>query len=160
MDDEKGDVGVVVTRAEEAQSSPCPATRSSSSSSSSGVDRREARQAQERIRQLEREKAELQQRLEFVEELVGPTEAQRKIFQELILAARAAALKAKSHGASVPTKIAGRLDDMLLWSQGLTERDAGLLQGGCLPDADSILQDVSLLGDPSFQPYDAATGEP
>jgi len=43
--------------------------------------------------------------------------------------------------------------------QGLSERDAGLLQGGCLPDADGILQDVSLLGDPLFRPYDERTGE-
>lgn len=115
---------------------------------------------EERVRELEREKAELQERLEFVEELVGPTEAQRKLYQEQVLAAREAALKAKCHGASLPTKIAGRLDERLLWSRGLTELDAGLLQGGCLPDSDGILQDVSLLGDPKFHPYDDRTGEP
>jgi len=111
------------------------------------------------VRRLEAEKAELQQRLDFVEELVGPTEAQRKTLQEKILAARSAALKAKYHGANVPTKVAGRLDEQLMWACGLSERDAGLLQGGCLPDSDGILQDVSLLGDPSFSPYDQATGE-
>eukprot|EP00931_Biecheleriopsis_adriatica_P056354 TRINITY_DN33396_c0_g1_i1.p1 TRINITY_DN33396_c0_g1~~TRINITY_DN33396_c0_g1_i1.p1 ORF type:complete len:467 (+),score=87.67 TRINITY_DN33396_c0_g1_i1:149-1549(+) len=112
-----------------------------------------------RVRQLEKEKAELQSRLEFVEELVGPTEAQRKELHEQLVAARAAALKAKCRGASLPTKVAGRLDEMLLWSRGLSERDAGLLQGGCLPDCDGILQDVSMLGDPNFHPYNERTGE-
>lgn len=112
-----------------------------------------------RLKRAEKEKEELRQRLEFVEELVGPTEAQRKLFQEQILAARAAALRAKYRGASVPTKVAGRLDERLMWSRGLSERDAGLLQGGCLPDSDGILQDVSVLGDPNFRPYDERTGE-
>jgi len=111
------------------------------------------------VTQLRKEKHDLQQRLEFVEELVGPTEAQRKTLQEQVLAAREAALKAKYHGASVPTKVAGRLDERLLWQSGLCERDAGLLQGGCLPDHDGILQDVSVLGDPNFRPYDHQTGE-
>mmetsp|Transcript_2941 Transcript_2941/g.9231 ORF Transcript_2941/g.9231 Transcript_2941/m.9231 type:complete len:330 (+) Transcript_2941:131-1120(+) len=111
------------------------------------------------VKRLEKEKEELQQRLEFVEELVGPTEAQRKLMQEQVLAARSAALKAKYRGASVPTKVAGRLDERLMWASGLTERDAGLLQGGCLPDSEGILQDVSLLGDPNFRPYDQQTGE-
>mmetsp|Transcript_42794 Transcript_42794/g.96612 ORF Transcript_42794/g.96612 Transcript_42794/m.96612 type:complete len:336 (-) Transcript_42794:217-1224(-) len=111
------------------------------------------------VKRLEREKEELQQRLEFVEELVGPTEAQRKSMQEQVLAARSAALKAKYRGASVPTKVAGRLDERLMWASGLSERDAGLLQGGCLPDNEGILQDVSLLGDPNFRPYDQQTGE-
>lgn len=113
----------------------------------------------ERVVQLEKDKAELRRRLEFVEELVGPTEAQRKTLQEQIIAARGAALRAKYRGAGLPTKVAGRLDDRLLLACGLTERDAGLLQGGCLPDKEGILQDVSLLGDPSFQPYDEQTGE-
>jgi len=102
------------------------------------------------VTQLRKEKHALQQRLEFVEELVGPTEAQRKTLQEQVLAARETALKAKYRGASVPTKVAGRLDERLLWQSGLCERDAGLLQGGCLPDNDGILQDVSVLGDPNF----------
>lgn len=112
-----------------------------------------------RVWRLEKEKEELRQRLEFVEELVGPTEAQRKLMQEQVLAARAAALRAKYRGASVPTKVAGRLNEQMMWSHGLSERDAGLLQGGCLPDSDGILQDVSLLGDPNFRPYDERTGE-
>lgn len=113
----------------------------------------------ERVRRLEKEKAELQQRLEFVEELVGPTEAQRKIMQEQLLAARAAALRAKYNGANVPLKVAGRMDEQLIWAAGLSERDAGLLQGGCLPDADGVMQDVSILGDPRFRPYDQQTGD-
>jgi len=111
------------------------------------------------VRQLEREKDELMRRLEFVEELVGPTEAQRKALQEQVIAARAAALRASHLGAGVPTKVAGRLDERLMHQQGLSERDAGLLQGGCLPDGDGILQDVSLLGDPQFRPYDESTGK-
>jgi hypothetical protein len=111
------------------------------------------------VAKLEKEKAELQRRLELVEELVGPTESQRKTLQEKVVAARNAALRAKYRGAGLPTKVAGRLDENLLWSCGLSERDAGLLQGGCLPNKEGILQDVSLLGDPSFRPYDEQTGE-
>jgi len=116
--------------------------------------------ANARVRQLEKEKADLQQRLDFVEELIGPTEAQRKTMQEQLLAARSAAVRAKYRGAGVPIKVAGRLDERLLWESGLSERDAGLLQGGCLPDKDGILQDVSMLGDPAFRPYDESTGKP
>jgi len=112
-----------------------------------------------RVAKLEKEKKALQERLEFVEELIGPTEAQRKVLQEQVLAARAAAIRAKGRGAAVPTKVAGRLDDRLMWTSGLSERDAGLLQGGCLPNKEGILQDVSLLGDPNFQPYNEQTGE-
>lgn len=112
------------------------------------------------MQQLKKEKKALQNRLEFVEELVGPTEAQRKGLHEQCIAARAAALRAKYRGASVPTKVTGRLDERLLWYYGLSERDAGLLQGGCLPDKEGILQDVSLLGDPGFTPYDQQSGEP
>jgi len=113
-----------------------------------------------RMKKLEKEKKKLLQRLEFVEELIGPTEAQRKEFQELVLAARSAAIRAKHRGASVPTKLTGRLDERLVSACGLSECDAGLLQGGCLPDEEGILQDVSLLGDPTFRPYDERTGEP
>lgn len=112
------------------------------------------------VLQLKKEKKDLQDRLEFVEELVGPTEAQRKVLHEQSIAARAAAIRAKYRGANVPTKVTGRLDERLLWYYGLSERDAGLLQGGCLPDKEGILQDVSLLGDPSFTPYDQQSGEP
>lgn len=111
------------------------------------------------IAQLEKDKASLQRRLEFVEELIGPTEAQRKTLQEQIVAARSAALRAKYRGANLPTKVAGRLNENLLRSSGLSERDAGLLQGGCLPNKEGILQDVSLLGDPAFRPYDEHSGE-
>jgi len=114
----------------------------------------------ERAHQLEKEKDQLKQRLEFVEELIGPTEAQRKALQDQMVAARSAALRAKYRGANVPTKVAGRLDEELLCECGVSEREAGLLQGGCLPDTEGILQDVSLLGDPSFHPYDQLTGEP
>lgn len=114
---------------------------------------------EDEIAKLKREKAELQRRLEFVEELVGPTEAQRKVLHEQVVAARGATLRAKQRGAALPTKIAGRLDERLLWTRGLSERDSGLLQGGCLPNKEGILQDVSLLGDPSFRPYDEHTGE-
>lgn len=112
-----------------------------------------------KTQKLEREKAQLQERLEFVEELVGPTEAQRKVLHEQVLAARDAALRAKCRGANVPTKIAGRLDENLLWMCGVSERDACFLQGGCLPDEEGVLQDVSILADPNFKPYDEKTGE-
>lgn len=111
-----------------------------------------------RVEQLEQEKAELQERLDFVEELLGPTESQRRSLQEKALAARSAALQAKWRGACIPTKVAGRLDERLVAAQGLAARDAGLLQGGCLPDAEGILQDVSLLGDPAFRPFSPKTG--
>eukprot|EP00439_Symbiodinium_sp_Y106_P068127 s952_g11.t1 len=65
---------------------------------------------------------------------------------------------AKWRGACIPTKVAGRLDERLVAAQGLAARDAGLLQGGCLPDAEGILQDVSLLGDPAFRPFSPKTG--
>merc|ERR1719161_2345237 len=67
------------------------------------------------LRKLEKEKESLKSRLEFVEELVGPTEAQRKILHEQITAARHAALRAKYRGANVPTKVTGRLDERMLW---------------------------------------------
>lgn len=109
---------------------------------------------------LRREREELQRRLEFVEELVGPTEAQRKELHELVLEARQAAVQAHHLGCQVPIKVAGRLDEELMSRKGLSEKDVGLLQGGCLPDNDEFLLDVSLLGDPGFCPYDEQTGEP
>lgn len=112
------------------------------------------------VRRLKKEKIDLQNRLEFVEELLGPTETQRKLMQEQLVAARAAAVRAKYRGAAVPVKVAGRLDEHILLASGITERDAGLLQGGCLPDKDGVMQDVSMLGDPKFQPYNLETGEP
>lgn len=107
---------------------------------------------------LEAEKTELEERLEFVESLVGPTEAQRRDFQELILGARAAAVRVRHRGAGIPVRWVGRLDEAWLRSKGLTERDVGLLQGGHIPTADGVLQDVSLLGDPNFRPYDEKSG--
>lgn len=118
-----------------------------------------AGQVDEELKRLRAEKEDIESRLEFVEELVGPTEAQRKTLHEQVVAARAAALRAKYRGAGIPTRVTGRLDERLLWTRGMSERDAGLLQGGCLPDKEGILQDVSLLGDPNFQPYDQRTGE-
>lgn len=140
--------------------SPTPASASTASKTTAEVGcQSEVQDLKDDVQRLEKEKAELQRRLEFVEELIGPTEAQRKTLQEQVVAARSAALRAKYRGAGLPTKVAGRLDERLLYSCGLSERDAGLLQGGCLPNRESILQDVSLLGDPSFRPYDEHTGE-
>jgi len=114
----------------------------------------------EALEKLRKERDDLQERLEFVEEIVGPTEAQRKIFQDQVLASRAAALRAKHHGAGVPTRVMGRLDERKMYIEGLSDRDVGLLQGGCLPNDDGILQDVSLLGDPTFRPYNQGSGTP
>jgi len=112
------------------------------------------------IRQLERDKEELQSRLEFVEELLGPTEAQRKGFQQQLTAARAASLRAKRCGASIPSRFVGRLDERWCRSKGMTERDCALLQRGCITGEDGVPKDISLLGDPSFHPYDDKTQLP
>lgn len=104
------------------------------------------------MERLRRENAELRSRLEFVEELVGPTEAQRKSFQQQLVAARAAALHARAVGATLPTKLVGRLDGSWLHARGLSERDGNLLQQGCM--SWSSQEDISLLGDPTFRPYD------
>lgn len=109
---------------------------------------------------LVKEKADAQQRLEFVEELLGPTEAQRKEFQDQLVAARAAALQAHRHRAPVPVRFVGRLDESWLRTRGLSERDSALLQRGCLTDQDGVSKDVSMLGDPSFRPYNEHTREP
>merc|ERR1719201_3301466 len=115
---------------------------------------------EEVIRQLEKEKAELQSRLEFVEELVGPTEAQRKGFQQQLVAARGAALRAKRSGVPIPTRFVGRLDERWLRLRGMSERDCALLQRGCVTGQDGVPKDISLLGDPSFRPYNETTHEP
>lgn len=112
------------------------------------------------IRQLEREKAALESRLEFVEELVGPTEAQRKLFQQQLVAARAAALRAKRCGVPIPTRFVGRIDERWLRLRGMSERDCALLQRGCVTGQDGVPKDISLLGDPSFRPYYEKTLEP
>lgn len=115
---------------------------------------------EEVIAQLERDKAQLQSRLEFVEELVGPTEAQRKNFQQQLIAARAAALRARRCGVPIPTRFVGRLDERWLRMQGMSERDCALLQRGCVTGQDGVPKDISLLGDPHFHPYDENTHEP
>lgn len=115
---------------------------------------------EEVIRQLEREKAQLQSRLEFVEELVGPTEAQRKGFQQQLIAARGAALRAQRSGVAIPTRFVGRVDERWLRLRGMSERDCALLQRGCITGQDGVPKDISLLGDPSFRPYQESTLQP
>lgn len=115
---------------------------------------------EEVIRQLEKDKSDLQSRLEFVEELVGPTEAQRKSFQQQLVAARGAALRAKRCGVSIPTRFVGRLDESWLRRQGMSERDCALLQRGCVTGLDGVPKDISLLGDPRFVPYHEVTLKP
>lgn len=115
---------------------------------------------QEAVATLEKEKAELRARLDFVEELVGPTETQRKEFQQQITAARGAALRAKRCGAPIPTRFVGRLDERWLRLRGLSERDCALLQRGCITGQDGVPKDISLLGDPNFCPYNEQTLAP
>merc|ERR1719359_2057306 len=115
---------------------------------------------EEVIQQLEREKAELQSRLEFVEELVGPTEAQRKGFQQQLIAARSAALRAKRCGVPIPTRFVGRLDERWLRIRGMSERDCALLQRGCVTGQSGVPKDISLLGDPHFRPYNEKDFQP
>lgn len=115
---------------------------------------------EEVIKRLEREKAALESRLDFVEELLGPTEAQRKGFQQQLVAARNAALHAKRDGASIPTRFVGRIDETWLRSRGMSERDCALLQRGCVTGQDGVPKDISLLGDPRFCPYHDATWLP
>lgn len=121
---------------------------------------REKERLQGEVVRLVKEKAAVQERLDFVEELFGPTEAQRKIFQEQITAARTAALQAHRSGAPVPVRFLGRLDESWLRARGLSERDCALLQRGCLTGVDGVAKDVSLLGDPSFKPYGGSGDEP
>mmetsp|Transcript_37363 Transcript_37363/g.98522 ORF Transcript_37363/g.98522 Transcript_37363/m.98522 type:complete len:429 (-) Transcript_37363:50-1336(-) len=122
--------------------------------------RREKEELQAAVDRLSKEKAQVEERLEFVEELVGPTEAQRKIFQDQVNNARAAALRANRNGASVPVRFVGRLDESWLRSCGLDEHACALLQRGCVTSSDGVPRDVSLLGDPNFRPFDATTHEP
>lgn len=109
---------------------------------------------EEVIAQLEKEKTQLQTRLDFVEDLVGPTEAQRKNFQQQLIAARSAALCASRSGIPIPTRFVGRINEKWLRSKGISERDCALLQRGCITGPDGIPKDISLLGDPKFRPYD------
>lgn len=106
------------------------------------------------------EKEELQSRLDFVETIVGPTESQRKEFQQQLVGARAAAIHASHSGSCIPTRFLGRLDVDRLAAYGISEHDCALLQRGCVPGDEGVPQDVSLLGDPNFCPYDPFTLEP
>jgi len=121
---------------------------------------REKRELQDTVGRLEHSHEQLQARLEFVEELLGPTEAQRKEFQLQIAAARQATLRARHCGAVIPTRFMGRLDENWLHLRGLADKDIALLQHGCVTGQDSVPHDVSLLGDPLFTPYDRATLKP
>jgi len=121
---------------------------------------REKERLQGEVVRLVKEKAAVQERLDFVEELFGPTEAQRKVFQDQLVTARTAALIAARNGALLPVRFVGRLDESWLRSRGLSERDCALLQRGCLTGQDGVSKDVSMLGDPSFKPYDEETSEP
>lgn len=114
----------------------------------------------EAFEKLRRECEELQARCEFLEELVGPVETQRKLYQQQLLTARSAALRARHRGVNVPTRWVGRLDERLLQARGLSKRERALLQGGCVEGSEGITQDVSLLGDPLFKPYDGETMQP
>ncbi|CAE7336405.1 unnamed protein product [Symbiodinium natans] len=103
----------------------------------------------------------LQQRLSFVEELVGPTETQRKNFQLQLSLAREAALRvAHSNAGSIPTRCVGRLDENWLRSKGLTDQECSMLQRGCVAGHDGVPCDISMLGDPGFCPYDRKTLQP
>jgi len=121
---------------------------------------REKERLQDEVVRLVKEKAVVQERLDFVEELFGPTEAQRKVFQDQFTTARNAALQAHRNGAPVPVRFVGRLDEIWLRFRGLNERDCALLQRGCLTSDDGVSTDVSMLGDPGFKPYDEETHEP
>lgn len=110
---------------------------------------------------LSKEVRELRSRLDFVEDIVGPTETQRKIFQVQLTAAREAALRvAHSCTNSVPTRCVGRLDERWLRSKGLTPAECTMLQRGCVTGESGVPCDISLLGDPAFSPYDRETFQP
>lgn len=111
--------------------------------------------------QLSRELRELQSRLDLVEEIIGPTEAQRKIYQKQLTAAREAALRvAHEFENSITTRCVGRLDENWLRSKDLTEAECSMLQRGCVSGEDGVPHDISLLGDPWFSPYDRETLQP
>lgn len=125
----------------------------------------------------------LQERLSFVEELIGPTETQRnagkrcssveswpqwhflriepKTYQIQLTSARDAALRvAHSCSGSIPTRCVGRLDETWLRSRGLTDQECSMLQRGCVSGDNGVPTDISMLGDPSFCPYDKQTLQP
>lgn len=142
------------------------------SSAAEGAFASAAEIAAERLRQekadlqlsnerLNRELEELRERLSFVEELVGPTETQRKKFQLQLTSARDASLRvAHSCIGSIPTRCVGRLDENWLRLKGLTDHECSMLQRGCVSGESGVPCDISLLGDPSFCPYDRETLEP
>lgn len=110
---------------------------------------------------LSKELKELSSRLEFVEDIVGPTETQRKKYQVQLVAAREAAVRvAHTCPSSVPTRCVGRLDERWLQSKGLTPAECTMLQRGCVTGENGVPCDISLLGDPAFSPYDRETLEP
>lgn len=103
----------------------------------------------------------LQERLSFVEELIGPTESQRKTYQVQLISAREAALRvAHSCAGSIPTRCVGRLDESWLRSKGLAEQECSMLQRGCVSGDNGVPCDISMLGDPSFCPYHKQTLQP
>lgn len=110
---------------------------------------------------LSRELEALQSRLEFAEALVGPTETQRRLFQDQLTAARDAILQV-AHGCpkSLSTRCLGRLDGSLIRSKGLTDAEGAMLQNGRVSGEGGVPCEVSLLGDPAFSPYDRETLQP
>jgi len=110
---------------------------------------------------LSRELRELQSRLDFVEDIVGPTETQRRTFQFQLTAARDAALRvAHDCPNAIQTRCVGRLDERWLRLRGLTDAEISMLQRGCVSGEDGVPRDISVLGDPTFCPYDRETLEP
>jgi len=94
---------------------------------------------------LSAEVERLQRRLSFVEELVGPTETQRKNYQLQLTSARDAALRvAHSCAGSVPTRCVGRLDESWLRLKGLTDQECSMLQRGCVSGHDGVPCDISI----------------
>eukprot|EP00930_Biecheleria_cincta_P089429 TRINITY_DN78734_c0_g1_i1.p1 TRINITY_DN78734_c0_g1~~TRINITY_DN78734_c0_g1_i1.p1 ORF type:complete len:459 (+),score=88.92 TRINITY_DN78734_c0_g1_i1:120-1496(+) len=110
---------------------------------------------------LSRELYDLQSRLDFVEDIVGPTETQRRMFHVQLTAARDAALRvAHDCPNSIQTRCVGRLDERWLRLRGLTDAEISMLQRGCVSGEDGVPCDISVLGDPAFCPYDRETLEP
>eukprot|EP00434_Breviolum_minutum_P012186 symbB.v1.2.010746.t2/scaffold708.1/size170785/14 len=96
----------------------------------------------------------LQERLSFVE-------SQRKTYQVQLTSARDAALRvAHSCAGSIPTRCVGRLDEGWLRSKGLSDQECSMLQRGCVAGDSGVPCDISMLGDPSFSPYDKHTFQP
>jgi len=94
-------------------------------------------------------------------ELIGPTESQRKTYQVQLTSARDAALRvAHSCAGSIPTRCVGRLDEGWLRSKGLSDQECSMLQRGCVAGDSGVPCDISMLGDPSFSPYDKHTFQP